>query len=48
MLKKVWRAGSSLVVSITEEEAEQLGIHEGDFVDVQIKKLRCARKCGLK
>ncbi|HEY7356863.1 MAG TPA: hypothetical protein VH590_10365 [Ktedonobacterales bacterium] len=39
MLKKVWRAGNSLVVSITEEEVEQLGIHEGNFVDVQIQKL---------
>jgi antitoxin component of MazEF toxin-antitoxin module len=39
MTKKVWRTGNSLVVSITKEEAEQLGIHEGDLVDVQFQKM---------
>ncbi len=39
MAKKVWRTDNSLVVSITKEEAEKPGIHEGDFVDVQIQKL---------
>jgi antitoxin component of MazEF toxin-antitoxin module len=39
MTKKVWRTGNSLVVSITKEEAEQLGIHEGDLVNVQLQKM---------
>jgi antitoxin component of MazEF toxin-antitoxin module len=39
MTKKVWRTGNSLVITITKEEAEKLGIHEGDLVDVYIQKL---------
>jgi len=39
MTKKVWRTGNSLVVSITKEEAERLGLHEGDLVDVQLQKM---------
>ena len=39
MTKKVWRTGNSLVVSITKEEVEKLGIHEGDLVDVQLQKM---------
>lgn len=39
MIKKVWRVGNSLVVSITEEEAEKLDIHEGDLANVQLQKI---------
>ena len=39
MIKKVWRVGDSLMVSMTREEAEKLGIQEGDPVDVPIQKI---------
>jgi antitoxin component of MazEF toxin-antitoxin module len=39
MIRKVWKTGNSLVVSITKEEAERQGLHEGDFVEVQVQKM---------
>jgi antitoxin component of MazEF toxin-antitoxin module len=39
MIKKVWRSGNSLVISISKEEAEKQGISEGDFVEAQVQKM---------
>jgi antitoxin component of MazEF toxin-antitoxin module len=39
MIRKVWKSGNSLVVSIDKEEAERQGLHEGDFVEVQVQKM---------
>jgi putative addiction module antidote len=39
IMQKIRRAGNSYVVTIPKEEAERLGLHEGDLVGVEIRKL---------
>jgi antitoxin component of MazEF toxin-antitoxin module len=41
---RVWRAGKALVVSIPKECAKELGIGEGDIVDVVVRVLKRVRK----
>lgn len=38
--QKLRRVGNSLVVTIPKEEAERLELHEGDFVGVDVRKVR--------
>jgi putative addiction module antidote len=38
-VQRVRRTGNSLVVTIPKDQAEQLGIGEGDYVDVTIQPL---------
>jgi AbrB family looped-hinge helix DNA binding protein len=38
-VQRVRRTGNSFVVTIPKDQAEQLGISEGDYVDVSIQPL---------
>lgn len=40
MTQKVRQVGNSLVVTIPKEEAEKLGIKDGDLVGVEVRKMR--------
>ncbi|HEX2988291.1 MAG TPA: AbrB/MazE/SpoVT family DNA-binding domain-containing protein [Chloroflexota bacterium] len=35
---KIRKVGNSLVVTVPKEEAEELGLHEGDLVTMDIRK----------
>lgn len=39
MTKKVWKTGSSLVVSIDKNVAEAMKLKKGDMVSVRIEKV---------
>jgi antitoxin component of MazEF toxin-antitoxin module len=39
MVQKIWRVGNSLVVTIPKEEAERLGLHANDLVNVSLEKM---------
>jgi antitoxin component of MazEF toxin-antitoxin module len=40
MIAKVRKAGNSLAVTIPRDEAERLGISDGDMVNVELNKVR--------
>ena len=42
--QRVRRTGNSLVVTIPKDQAERLGIVEGDMVDVSIEPLELRRR----
>ena len=38
-VQKIRRNGNSYAVTITREEMERLGLNEGDFVSVEVRKM---------
>jgi AbrB family looped-hinge helix DNA binding protein len=40
VFSRVRKAGNSLAVTIPKEEADRLGLHEGDQVVIQVNKVR--------
>jgi putative addiction module antidote len=39
LTQKIRRVGNSLVVTIPKEEAERQGLHEGDLVGIEVRKM---------
>lgn len=40
LTQKLRRSGNSYVVTIPPEEVERLGLHEGDLVGVEVRRLQ--------
>ena len=45
--QKIRRVGNSLVVTIPKEEAERYYLNEGDFVGIEVRKIRLKPEMSL-
>jgi antitoxin component of MazEF toxin-antitoxin module len=38
--KKIWKVGGSVVITIPADTMEKLGLHEGEILEVAIKRAK--------